>query len=82
MMPRLPRSTERIKEEIARLHDQLRQAEDREAERLGRLAVKAGLHEIKGSDSAILEGMRDLARQFPGTAKSSSKRDITETGHD
>ena len=37
----------KIKEDIARLQEQLKVAETREAERIGRLALKAGLGEIE-----------------------------------
>ncbi|MET3648623.1 TraC family protein [Phyllobacterium ifriqiyense] len=36
----------KIRQEIALLQDQLRQAETREAERIGRLALKAGIGDI------------------------------------
>ena len=81
-MARFSRTTGRIKDEIAKLHEQLRRAEDREAERLGRLAIKAGLHEVNGSDNAILKGYRDLARQFQTKNAPTSNVDKTETGND
>lgn len=81
-MTRLPRSTEHIKKEIAKLHEQLRHAELREAERLGRLAVKAGLHEVKASDRTLLKGLRDLAHQFQAGTTPGAHSDKAKTGDD
>ena len=44
----------KIKAEIARLHEQLKQAETREAERIGRIALKAGLGEIETEEGELL----------------------------
>ncbi|WP_244505157.1 TraC family protein [Pelagibacterium luteolum] len=79
-MTRLPRSTEHIKNEISKLHEQLRHAEAREAERLGHLAVKAGLHEVKASDRTLLKGLRDLAHQFQSGTAPTAHSDKAETG--
>ncbi|GLS36546.1 hypothetical protein GCM10010869_21350 [Mesorhizobium tianshanense] len=43
----MKKPSSKIWEEIARLQDQLRQAETREAERIGRIALRAGLGEIE-----------------------------------
>ena len=50
----------KIRQEIALLQDQLRQAETREAERIGRLALKAGI------------GRRDTAAEPSGWARKAS----------
>ncbi|GGA64070.1 TraC family protein [Pelagibacterium lentulum] len=63
------KSTKRIKDEIAKLEQQLRQAEVREAERLGMLAVKAGLHEVDASESAIIEALQEVTARFRQTQK-------------
>lgn len=63
------KSTKRIKDEIAKLEQQLRQAEVREAERLGMLAVKAGLHEVDASESAITEALQEVTARFRQTQK-------------
>lgn len=44
----------KIRQEIARLQDQLRQAETREAERIGRLALKAGIGDIAIDETGLL----------------------------
>ena len=43
----MKKPSSKIREEITRLQEQLRQAETREAERIGRIALKAGLGEIE-----------------------------------
>ena len=43
----MKKPSRQIREEIARLQDQLRQTEAREAERIGRIALKAGIGEIE-----------------------------------
>ncbi|GAA2848322.1 TraC-like protein [Aminobacter aminovorans] len=50
----MKRPSSKIREEIARLQEQLRQAETREAERIGRLALRAGLGEIEIEDTELL----------------------------
>ena len=42
----MKKPSSKIREEIAKLQEQLKQAETREAERIGRIALKAGLGEI------------------------------------
>ncbi len=56
----------KIKEDIARLQEQLKVAETREAERIGRLALKAGLGEIEIDDAKLVEAFEDLAKRFRG----------------
>ena len=41
------KSTSQIREKLARLQEELKQAETRDAERIGRIALKAGLGEIE-----------------------------------
>ncbi|ARO32798.1 conjugal transfer protein TraC 1 (plasmid) [Rhizobium etli] len=56
----------KIRDEIARLQEQLKVAATREAERIGRIALKAGLGEIE-IDEAELQGIfEDLAKRFRG----------------
>ncbi|MBB6468796.1 hypothetical protein HNQ96_004683 [Aminobacter lissarensis] len=54
----------KIKAEIARLHEQLKQAETREAERIGRLALKAGLGEIEIDEAVLLAAFEELSARF------------------
>ena len=60
----MKKPSSKIREEIARLQDQLRQAETREAERIGRLALKAGLGDIEIEDDELLAAFGELATRF------------------
>ena len=71
----MKKPSSRIREEIARLQDQLRQAETREAERIGRLALKAGLGEIEVSEAELQTAFEELAGRFrSGEVTTTGKR--------
>jgi hypothetical protein len=67
----------KIREEIAHLQGQLRQAETREAERIGRMALRAGLGEIEIDETALLAAFEKLASRFRD-----GKHQSTETKKD
>lgn len=54
----------KIKEDIAKLQEQLKLAETRDAERIGRIALKAGLGEIEVDDNELLKGFEELEARF------------------
>jgi len=54
----------KIREEIARLQDQLKVAETREAERIGRLALRAGLGDIEIEDNDLITALAEVAARF------------------
>ena len=60
----MKKPSRQIREEIARLQDQLKQAETREAERIGRIALKAGIGEIEIEEAAMLSAFEELAGRF------------------
>ncbi|RWI57129.1 MAG: TraC family protein [Mesorhizobium sp.] len=62
----MKKPSSKIREEIARLQDQLRQAETREAERIGRIALRAGLGEIDIEETALLATFEEMAGRFRG----------------
>ncbi|RUV43481.1 TraC family protein [Mesorhizobium sp. M5C.F.Ca.IN.020.29.1.1] len=71
----MKKPSSKIREEIARLQEQLKAAETREAERIGRVALKAGLGEIEIEEAALLSAFEDLAGRFRrGSGKSTGKR--------
>ncbi len=71
----MKKPSSKIREEIARLQDQLRQAETREAERIGRIALKAGLGEIDIEETELLGAFEELAARFrKGSGASSVER--------
>ncbi|MFN7024795.1 MAG: TraC family protein [Pseudorhizobium sp.] len=65
----MKRSSSRIREEIERLQEQLKQAEHKEAERIGRLALKAGLGDLVIQENELSAAFQDLASQFRGETK-------------
>lgn len=54
----------KLRGEIAKLQDQLKQAETREAERIGRLALKAGLGDIEIADSDLVKSFEEVSAKF------------------
>ncbi|MFC2253547.1 conjugal transfer protein TraC [Labrys portucalensis] len=70
----MKKPSRQIREEIARLQDQLRQAETREAERIGRIALKAGLGEIEIEETALLAAFEEVAKRFRDDSGASSGR--------
>ncbi|UWU19567.1 TraC family protein (plasmid) [Rhizobium sullae] len=62
----MKKPSSKIREEIARLQDQLKAAETREAERIGRVALRAGLGEIEVEEAALQAAFEDIARRFRG----------------
>ena len=60
----MKKPSSKIRDEIARLQEQLRAAETREAERIGRLALKAGLGEIAIEDGELVAAFEALATRF------------------
>ncbi len=68
----------KIKEDIARLQELLKVAETREAERIGRLALKAGLGEIEIDDARLVQAFEDLANRFRGGGSDTRKSPLTQ----
>ena len=63
------RPSSRIREEIERLQEQLKAAETKEAERIGRLALKAGLGDVSASDAELVAGFEEMAKRFQAGTK-------------
>lgn len=60
----MKKPSSKIREEIGRLQEQLKQAETREAERIGRLALKAGLGEIAIEDGELVSAFEEVGARF------------------
>jgi DNA-binding protein H-NS len=60
----MKKPSSKIRQEIARLQEQLKQAETREAERVGRLALKSGLGEVEIEDSELVAALDEVADRF------------------
>ncbi len=73
----MKKPSSKIREEIARLQEQLKHAETREAERIGRIALKAGLGEIDIDEIELQAGFEELLKRFRGrqAAATGKKRD-------
>ncbi|MEH7876293.1 conjugal transfer protein TraC [Rhizobium laguerreae] len=62
----MKKPSSKIRDEIARLQEQLRLAETREAERIGRIALKAGLGEIEIDEAELQAAFEQLTKRFLG----------------
>ncbi|MCW0001795.1 TraC family protein [Pararhizobium sp. YC-54] len=62
----MKKPSSKIRDEIAKLQEQLKVAETREAERIGRIALKAGLGEIEIEEAELQAAFEDLAKRFRG----------------
>ena len=60
----MKKPSSKIREEITRLQDQLKAAETREAERIGRVALKAGLGDIEIEEAALQAAFEEIAKHF------------------
>lgn len=60
----MKKPSSRIREEIAKLQEQLKQAETREAERIGRLALRTGLGDIEIEEGDLVAAFEELAGRF------------------
>lgn len=62
----MKRPSSKIRDEIAKLQEQLKAAETREAERIGRIALKAGLGEIDIDEGELQAAFDNIAKHFRG----------------
>lgn len=77
----MKKPSSRIREEIARLQDQLKQAETREAERIGRIALKARLGEFEIDEAELQTAFEDIAKRFRGGKPAATgKKDVGDGG--
>lgn len=77
----MKKPSSKIREEIARLQEQLKAAETREAERIGRIALRAGLGEIEIEEADLQTAFEELAGRFRGKAGKSTGKKGAETGN-
>lgn len=64
----MKKPSSKIRDEILRLQEQLKHAETRDAERIGRIALKAGLGEIQIDEGTLSLAFAELAERFRGDA--------------
>jgi hypothetical protein len=70
----MKKPSSKIREEIAKLQEQLKHAETREAERIGRIALRAGLGEIEIEETDLQAALEELAKRFRGGKPDTSGR--------
>ena len=78
----MKKSTSKIREDIARLQEQLRQTETTEATRVGRLALKAGLLEVGMDEAELLAGFEEMAQRFRSRQKTGQDRSTGASSRD
>ncbi|MDQ0323112.1 ribosomal protein L5 [Pararhizobium capsulatum DSM 1112] len=62
----MKKPSSKIRDEIAKLQEQLKIAETREAERIGRIALRAGLGEIEIDEAELQAAFEQLTKRFRG----------------
>ncbi|KQV41271.1 conjugal transfer protein TraC [Rhizobium sp. Root1204] len=62
----MKKASAKIRDEIAKLQEQLKVAETREAERIGRIALKAGLGEIEIDEAELQAAFEQMTKRFRG----------------
>ncbi|MQW04759.1 TraC family protein [Sinorhizobium meliloti] len=65
----MKKPTAKLREELARLQEELKQAETRDAERIGRIALKAGLGDFDVEASELRSAFEEIASRFRGGSK-------------
>ena len=60
----MKKPSSRIREEIARLQEQLKATETREAERIGRLALRAGLGDLAIDEAVMVSAFEEMVARF------------------
>lgn len=60
----MKKPSSKIREEIARLQEQLKAAESREAERIGRLALWSGFGDIEILNTELIAAFEEIAGGF------------------
>lgn len=71
----MKKPSSKIRQEIARLQEQLKHAETREAERIGRIALKAGIGEFDIEEGDLQAAFEELAGRFRGGEVGSNGRE-------
>ncbi|MFA7416883.1 MAG: conjugal transfer protein TraC [Rhizobium sp.] len=73
----MKKPSSKIREEIVKLQEQLRQAETREAERIGRIALKVGLGDIEIDDAELQTAFEEVVNRFRRSLGQKSKAAAT-----
>lgn len=70
----MKKTSSKIREEITRLQEQLKAAETREAERIGKIALRAGLGDIEIDEGELQAAFEEVADRFRAKASGASDR--------
>lgn len=71
----MKKPSSKIREEILKLQEQLKAAETREAERIGRVALKAGLGDVEIEEEELQAAFEEIARRFRrGSERTTGKK--------
>lgn len=76
----MKKPSSKLRAEIAKLESELKLAEAREAERIGRIALKAGLGDIEVEETELREAFEDVAKRFRGGKDGSTGKDKAGAG--
>jgi hypothetical protein len=71
----MKKPSSKIREEIAKLQDQLKAAETREAERIGRVALRAGIGDIEIDETELQAAFEELVKRFRAGKQNASGRE-------
>ena len=71
----MKKPSSKIRDEIAKLQEQLKIAETKEAERIGRIALKAGLGDIKIEEAELQAAFEEVAKRFRGGKAASNGKE-------
>ncbi|NEK18190.1 conjugal transfer protein TraC [Rhizobium leguminosarum] len=81
----MKKPSSKIREEIAKLQDQLRAAETREAERIGRIALRSGIGEFDIEEAELQAAFEQIAGRFREgkggtTGRATARKNASGTG--
>jgi len=76
----MKKASSKIRDEIAKLEEQLKVAEKRDAERIGRVALKAGLGDIVIDEAELQAVFEDVAKRFRGGKGGSNGKERAGAG--
>jgi hypothetical protein len=76
----MKKPTAKLREELARLQEELKQAETRDAERIGRIALKAGLGDFDVEASELQSAFEEIANRFRNRRKAGDSVAKTTVG--
>ncbi|ARS66244.1 TraC family protein [Sinorhizobium meliloti] len=76
----MKKPTAKLREELARLQEELKQAETRDAERIGRIALKAGLGDFEVDTGELQSAFEEIAKRFRNGSTGGAKAQKAAVG--